>query len=104
MSKDIKMMEKQCRDMLNGLGYEKYVGKLPTITLNSRLKTTLGRCFSRWVNDNIDVYKIELNMGFFNAESEHNIKEVMLHEMVHGIANLIHNDLIGHDARWIDNR
>lgn len=100
MNKDLTKIDNQCRYILNQCGYGDYVTLLPNITLNGRLKTTLGRCTSRRIDNNIDVYKVELSKGFYDAESERNIQEVILHEYIHGLANLIHSDFVGHDSRW----
>ena len=71
------------------------------ITINSRLRTTLGRvCYERVNNDDEEAIlpsKIEFSKNFILNSSDEDIKEVILHEAAHYIATTLTGERHGHD-------
>lgn len=75
------------------------------IAYNGRLSRTLARCLSRtklvygkveWTRP----FKLEFGKTILNVDSYETLKQVVLHETAHAIANVRHQDNCNHDARF----
>ncbi len=82
-------------EMFDRLNQEHFNGEVPKIPVewNNRLRTTAGRCHSRWTNRRrreMEPTKIDLSNQLFasNGWNQEEVERTLIHEMVH--AYLMH--------------
>lgn len=97
MQRELDKLYEECVEMYHSLGFT--TESVLSISINGRLKTSIGRCRYGRINGNV-ANKIEMNKKFL----EHNlingnlkeIKHTILHEIAHSIAG--YN--AGHGRAW----
>lgn len=75
------------------------------VAYNGRLTRSLARCLTRqtWKNNQLikaEPFKLEFGKDILNATDKEELRQTVLHELAHAIANKRHNANCGHDARF----
>lgn len=75
------------------------------VAYNGRLRTSYARCITRntWLNNQLikaEPYKLEFGKYILNATDKEELRQTVLHELAHAIADKRHNANCGHDARF----
>lgn len=75
------------------------------VAYNGRLSRSLARCLTRNTLNRgkivkAEPYKLEFGKTILNVESHETLRQVVLHEVAHAIANKRHVDNCGHDKRF----
>ena len=82
-------------ELLNGL----------ELAYNGRLSRTLGRCLCKIAYSQgsikwVEPYKLEFGKTILNVDSYETLRQVVLHETAHAIANMRYQDNCNHDSRF----
>lgn len=83
--KDLQKYYEECRQIMIGLGYD---AKIVPISLNGRLRSTIGRYFTY-------EKRIEIAKDYFLNADEHYVKNTILHEICHQVCRVS-----GHGTEW----
>ncbi len=72
---------------------------------NGRLSRSLARCLTKltYTNGKIskaEPFKLEFGKDILNASDKEELRQTVLHELAHAIANKRHNDSCNHDYRF----
>lgn len=83
-----------------------FVGKME-IAYNGRLSTTLARCLTEITRRggkvvNARPFKLEFGKTILNVETKEALRQTVLHEVAHAIANYEYQENCGHDSRFKD--
>ena len=75
------------------------------VAYNGRLSRSLARCLTRNTLNRgkivkAEPYKLEFGKTILNVESHETLRQVVLHEIAHAIANKRYVDNCGHDKRF----
>lgn len=75
------------------------------VAYNGRLTRSLARCLTRntWKNNQLvkaEPFKLEFGKDILNASDKEELRQTVLHELAHAIANKRYNANCGHDSRF----
>ena len=69
------------------------------VSINARLKTTLGRCFYKKIDMAVIPIKIEISRSLIEEHPDQ-VHDTIVHECAHAIVCLKTGEKHGHDALW----
>ena len=70
------------------------------VSINGRLKTTLGRCKGKYINEVYTPFAIEFSKQLVETSTEKSILDVIYHECAHAIADIETGERNGHNATF----
>lgn len=69
-----------------------------SITINNRLRTTLGRCKGKYINGVFTPYALEFSKLLLDTSTDKSVVDVIKHECAHVLVSIETGEYHGHDA------
>ena len=92
----INEIKKYCEDAFNKAGYDFNYFDIK-ISINGRLRTTLGRCKYTWADETLIPSEIEISRQLLETATSQAIVDVILHECAHALVTIETGERQGHN-------